>query len=163
MSKKPEPGKKFKYGLDTVLKVRAIREKQEQERFGERKRELLTEQEREEIIKTKRIESQDELRGRLKKTEEIKDFQDVIRRQAHLEVLKKNLDQQIEKVIEATENLERQRQKLVVAMKDKKVMQKHKYRKLQEYNLEMNRLETKFLDEIGTMRFVRDKLMEKED
>ena len=40
MARKVKAGK-FKYGLETVLKVRGIREKKEQEKFAEKNREYL--------------------------------------------------------------------------------------------------------------------------
>ncbi len=153
---KPKPGKKFKYGLESVLKVRAIKEKKEQEKFADKKREYLTEKEREEEIEKNKKTKEGELRGVFKKGA-ISDFAKVLRRKAHLEVLKDDLDKQIEKVIEASKLLEEQRAYLIEAMKDKKVMEKHKERKLDEYKKIMQALETKFLDEIATSRFKHEK------
>ncbi len=76
-----------------------------------------------------------------------------MRRRAHLDVLKNDLDEQIEKVIESSRLLEEQRARLVESVKDKKIMEKHKERKLDEYNKLMNSLEAKFMDEIATQRF----------
>jgi flagellar FliJ protein len=153
---KPKPGKKFKYGLESVLKVRAIKEKKEQEKFADKKREYLTEKEREEQIERNKKTKEGELRGVFKKGA-ISDFAKVLRRKAHLEVLKDDLDKQIEKVIEASKLLEEQRAYLIEAMKDKKVMEKHKEKKLDEYKKIMQALETKFLDEIATARFKPEK------
>ena len=50
MAKKPKPGKKFKYQLESVLKVRAIKEKKEQEKFADKKREYITEKENKNLI-----------------------------------------------------------------------------------------------------------------
>ncbi|MBN2058472.1 MAG: flagellar FliJ family protein [Candidatus Saganbacteria bacterium] len=149
---KPKPGKKFKYDLESVLKVRAIREKQEQEKFAEEQRNYMTEKEREEQIEKKKLSKEDELRGVFKKGP-ISDFSRVLQRKAHLEVLKDDLDKQVEKVIEASKQLEEQRAKLISSMKDKKIMEKHKEKKLKEYDKMMLDLETKFLDEIATERF----------
>ncbi len=76
-----------------------------------------------------------------------------MRRRSHLDVLKDNLDEQIEKVIEANRLLEEQRSKLIEAVKDKKIMEKHREKKLDQYNKLMNDLESKFMDEIATQRF----------
>lgn len=153
---KPKPGKKFKYGLTSVLKVRAIKEKKEQEKFAEKKRSYMTEKKKEEEIEEDKKSKQGELRGAFKKGP-ISDFSKVLQRKAHLEVLKDDLDKQIENVIEASKLLEEQRAHLITAMKDKKVMEKHKERKLEEYKKIMNALETKFLDEIATERFKPEK------
>lgn len=149
---KPKAGKKFNYGLETVLKVRGIREKKEQEKFAEKKRDYLKEKEIEEEIKEEKKGKEEELRGVFRRGP-ISDFAKVMRRRAHLDVLKDDLDEQVEKVIEASKLLEVQRAQLVEAMKDKKIMEKHKERKLDEYNKIMQDLELKFMDEIATQRF----------
>jgi flagellar protein FliJ len=152
----PKPGKKFKYDLESVLKVRGIREKREQEKFAEKNREFLEQKRKEEEIKTEKRGKEAELRDVFRRGP-ISNFEKVLRRKAHLEVLKDNLDDQVEKVIEASKNLEEQRARLVAAMKDKKIMEKHRERKLDEYKKVMQDLEMKFMDEIATQRFGHEK------
>lgn len=153
---KPAPGKKFKYDLEAVLKVRGIREKKEQEKFAEKKREFLKEKRKEEAIKEEKHTREEELRGVFRRGP-ISDFEKVLRRKAHLEVLKDDLDEQVEKVIEASKLLEEQRAHLVEAMKGKKIMEKHRERKFDEYTKIMQNLELKFMDEIATQRFKHGK------
>ncbi|MFH1077634.1 MAG: flagellar FliJ family protein [Pseudomonadota bacterium] len=153
---KPKPGKKFNYDLETVLKVRGIREKKEQEKFAEKKREYNTEKQKEEAITEEKKGKEEELRGVFKRGP-ISDFEKVLRRRSHLDVLKDDLDKQVEKVIEASKLLEEQRARLVESMKDKKIMEKHKEKKFDEYNKIMQDMEVKFLDEIATERFRHEK------
>ncbi len=153
---KPKPGKRFKYDLESVLKVRGIKEKKEQEKFADKKRGYNKEKKREDDIKEDKHGKEGELRGVFEKGP-ISDFSKVLTRKAHLEVLKDDLDKQVEKVIEASKLLEEQRAHLIDAMKNKKVIEKHKERKLDEYNKLMIQLETKFLDEISTERFQKEK------
>lgn len=153
---KPKPGKRFAYDLETVLKVRGIREKKEQEKFAEKKREYLTEKQKEEALKEEKKGKEEELRGVFRRGP-ISDFEKVLRRRSHLEVLKDDLDEQVEKVIEASKILEEQRARLVESMKDKKIMEKHKERKFDEYKKIMQELELKFMDEIATERFKHEK------
>ena len=47
MAKEVKPGKKFDYPLETVLKVKKIKEKKEQEKFAESQREYYLEKQRE--------------------------------------------------------------------------------------------------------------------
>jgi len=156
MARKPRPGKKFKYDLESVLKVRAIKEKKEQEKFAEKKRSYLTEKEKEEAIEQEKKTKEEELRGVFRKGP-ISDFAKVMRRRSHLDVLKDDLDEQVEKVIEASKLLEEQRARLIESMKDKKIMEKHKEKKLDEYKKIMQELEIKFMDEIATERFKHEK------
>ncbi|MGB9612839.1 MAG: flagellar export protein FliJ [Candidatus Margulisiibacteriota bacterium] len=153
---KPAPGKKFRYDLEAVLKVRGIREKKEQEKFAEKKREYLKEKEKEEAIEKEKKGKEEELR-KIFRRGPISDFEKVLRRRAHLDVLKDDLDEQVERVIEASRILEEQRARLVEAMKDKKIMEKHKERKFEEYKKIMQELELKFMDEIATQRFKHEK------
>jgi flagellar export protein FliJ len=148
----PKPGKKFKYDLDSVLKVRGIREKKEQEKFAEKQQEYLTEKQKEEQIKEEKQGKEAELRNVFKKGP-ISDFDKVLRRKAHLEVLKGDLDQQIQKVLDSSKQLEEQRAHLVEAMKNKKIMETHREHKLDDYNKVMRDLDMKFMDEIATQRF----------
>ena len=155
MARKPKPGK-FKYGLQTVLKVRGIKEKKEQEKFAEKHREYLKEKKREEEIEEEKAERKEELKGIIKKGP-ISDFAKLLRRRAHLGKLKEDLDQQIERVIDASAKLENQRAMLIQAMKDRKLIEKHKEHRFEEYKKLMQDLEIKFLDEIATERYRHEK------
>ncbi len=148
-----KPGK-FKYNLETVLKVRGIKEKKEKERFAEKQKAYLTEKQREEQMEENKREKEGELKSIIKKGP-ISHFEKVLRRHAHLGVLKKDIDDQIEKVIDASQKLEDQRAKLIESMKDRKVIEKNKEHRLDEYKEMMKQLEIKFLDEIATQRFKR--------
>jgi len=156
MSRAPKPGKKFKYDLAAVLKVREIHEKKEQEKFADKNRVYLEEKMREEAIKENKLGKEEELRNIFKRGP-ISDFAKVMRRRAHLDVLKDDLDHQVEKVIDASRLLEEQRARLVESMKDKKIMEKHREKKLGEFNKLMQGLELKFMDEIATQRFKHEK------
>jgi len=153
---KQQPGKRFKYDLESVLKVRAIKEKKEQEKFADKQRKYLEEKQREAAIEAEKKGKEEELRGVFKKGP-ISDFAKVLRRRSHLDVLRDDLDKQVEKVIDASKLLEEQRARLVASMKDKKIMEKHKEKKLDEYKKLMQELEIKFMDEIATVRFKREK------
>ncbi|MFA5839374.1 MAG: flagellar FliJ family protein [Candidatus Margulisiibacteriota bacterium] len=156
MAKEPKAGKRFNYDLQSVLKVRAIKEKKEKEKFAEKQQAYMTEKQKEEAIKQDKIDKENDLRQVFGRGQ-ITDFSKVLSRKAHLEVLKDDLDKQVDKVIEASKKLEEQRAKLIISVKDKKIMEKHKEKKLDEYNKLMNDLETKFLDEIATERFKTEK------
>jgi len=161
MAKEIKPGKKFNYGLEAVLKVRGIKEKKEQERFAEKKRAYLTEKEKEEALKEKKRGEEQEIREAFRN--KISDFEKVLRRHSHLGVLKGEIENQVEKVIETSRQLEDQREKLLTSMKDKKIIEKDKEKKLGQYTKAMQDLEMKFLDEIATERFMHEKLERRED
>lgn len=152
MARRAKPGKKFVYGLETVLKVRGIKEKKEQEKFATKQREYLTEKDKEEQIRTSKHGEEEVIRETFRKGP-ISNFEKVLRRHAHVGRLKEDLDKQIEEVIKASQKLEEQREHLITAMKDKKIMEKNKENRFKEYQKAMQQLEIKFLDEIATERF----------
>ena len=151
---KEQTGGRFIYPLETVLKVRGIKERKEKERFAEKERDYNTEKEKEEKLEAEKSNKEGELKSIIKKGP-ISQFEKVLRRHAHLGVLKKDIDDQIEKVIDASKKLEAQRSKLIESMKDRKIIEKNKEHKLDEYKEVMKNLEIKFLDEIATERFKR--------
>jgi flagellar FliJ protein len=155
VAKKPKPGK-FKYDLETVLKVRGIKETKEKEKFADRQREYMTEKEKEELLEAQKESRTEELKGIMKKGP-ISDFAKILRRKAHLGKLKEDLDSQVEKVIDASAKLEDQRSKLIESMKDRKLIEKHKEHRFDDYKKLMQDLEIKFLDEIATERFRHEK------
>jgi len=148
-----KPGR-FKYNLETVLKVRGIKEKKEKERFAEKQKDYLTEKQKEDQLEEQKKEKEGELKHIIKKGP-ISEFEKVMRRHAHLGVLRKDIDVQIEKVIDASKKLETQRAKLIDSMKDRKIIEKNKEHRMDEYKQMMKDLEIKFLDEIATQRFKR--------
>jgi flagellar FliJ protein len=156
MPKDPKPGKVFKYGLETVLKVREIKEKKEQEKFAERKRKYLEEKEREEQLKEKQRQRRNELKN-IMRGGFIDDMAGVIRRKAHLGVLKEDISKQVDKVLSASRELDKQRSLLIEAMKGKKIIQKDRERKYEQYQKMMQKLEMNFLDEVATERFTHEK------
>lgn len=156
MAKKAQAGKKFKYGLEAVLKVREIKEVKEQEKFAHKQRKFIEEKKKEDVIRDKKLGEEDGIRKVFKKGP-ISDFEKVMRRHAHLGILKQDLDKQIDHVIKASKKLEEQRTNLVSAMKDKQIIEKNKENRFKEYQKAMQTLEIKFLDEIATERFRHEK------
>lgn len=154
MAREIKPGKKFKYDLEPVLKVRKIRERQEQEEFSKRQRDFLTEQEKQEKIEAEKRAREGELRTILRKGP-ISDFERILRRKHHLGVLKEEKDKQVEKTLAANKKMEEQREKLIVSMKDRKLIDRHKEHRFKRYKEVMNQLEGKVIDEIAVIRHAR--------
>ncbi|MCX5726293.1 MAG: flagellar FliJ family protein [Candidatus Saganbacteria bacterium] len=108
------------------------------------------------FIERQREQRRDELRTIMKRGP-ISDFAKVMRRKAHLGKLREDLDVQIEKVVEASQKLEEQRAHLIESMKEKKIIEKHKGQRFDEYKKAMEKIEMKFMDEIATQRFKHEK------
>jgi len=156
MAREIKAGKKFKYPLESVLKVKAIREKKEQEKFAQRQKEYYEEKVMEEKIEEDKKTHSEEFKQMFGKGK-ISDFNRVLQRRQHLNILKEELDNQIEKVVQASHKLEKQREKLLDTMKDRQIIEKDKEHKLDQYREAVKQMEIKFLDEIATLRFQREK------
>ncbi len=157
----PQKGKRFRYNLETVLKVRGIHEKAEQEKFSEADKKLQEEAEKERKIKDFQTEKYYELRDAM--SGEISNFQAVLMRKSHLDLLKQKVEDQEQLRVQAEQEKEIQREKLVQAMKEKKIIEKDKDKKNVLWKRWREKEQNKFLDDIATVRFEhqrRDKLDE---
>jgi len=154
MAKKPKKSKRFKYNLETVLKYRQIRETQEQEKFTKARKKYESELEKEEKIKKFQKEKYLELAEKMSAGHVI-DFQQVLMRRSHLDDLKGKVIEQEKSREEAEKKKEEQREELVKAVKDRKIMDKDKEKKRDAWKDLIKKEEGKFLDEIASIGFVR--------
>jgi flagellar protein FliJ len=156
MAYQPKKSKSYKYNLESVLKVRKIRELQQKEVLSRAEKKLLEELKREnEIVAAQQIQ-----RNALRKdyTGEIGNFQQVLLRQHHLEKLKIDKDKQEKVRLEAENKRDKEKEMLVEAVKRKKIMEKDREKKKNLWKRFMNKEENKFIDEIATVRSTHNKL-----
>lgn len=73
--------------------------------------------------------------------------------QKHMLTLKDEIENQAERVRQCVQAMEEQREKLLQAVKDKKVIEKLEEYHFTEYSRQQRKKETKFLDDIATQRF----------
>jgi len=109
---KAHKSKRFNYHLKDVLKVRTIRERQEQDTFREAEKKLAREQQKEKEL----IETQENFYSELLScisSDKTTDMDDIKRRKAHLERLKEQVDAQIEVRKKAEKDRDTQRQTLL--------------------------------------------------
>ena len=156
MAHKAKKSKRFVYALDMLLKVRKIREKKAQEAYSQSLMALEEEKKKEEELKVFQNQSYQEL-YHLIASGEIKDVSEINRRKAHLEVLKVKVDEQIQKRIEAEKVCEEKKELLVQALKDRKIIEKDKEHKREAWKKLMDVESGKFLDDISSVKFVKDK------
>ncbi len=151
MTSKPKKTKRYRYNLETVLKVRKIHELQQKEVLIKAEQKLLEEQTKEQKI----IDEQSLHRGLLRKSYEgeIANFQHVMLRQYHLEKLKLDKEKQEHVRIDADKKRVEEQKKLLEAVKKKKVLEKDKEKKRVVWKRFNDREDMKFLDDIATSRF----------
>ena len=150
---KPQKSKRFRYPLETVLKVREIREKQALEAFQQ------AEQAYDEAIKKRdemrqiRDEHYQALRDLMSGKTPSTDVQEVILRQHHLTVLEVQLKEQDERVEAARQAMESAREALVASMIDRKIIDKDKEKTRESWRKLMDKSEGQFLDDIAIIGF----------
>lgn len=155
---KPEKSKKFKYKLNTLLRVREIKEKQEKDKLVELEQKLIEEIKKEEELKLLEKIKYDELRNMMSSGKTLPDTGIIQIRKRHIEVLKEKVLAQHEKVVAAEKERDFQREKLIQAIKEKKVIEKDKEKTKKAWIKLMNKEEAKFLDDIAGIRFNSQKI-----
>ncbi len=151
---KPKKSKRFEYQLESVLKVRHIYENQQKEKFKEAKAKQEEEEQKEKELKDFQNEKYGELRTKLGAGQTI-DFQEVQQRKGHLDVVKKQVEDQKVVVDKAQEKTEEERVELVKKVQDRRIMEINKEEKRDEWRKIMVKEDNKFLDEIATISFAR--------
>lgn len=152
---KAKKSKRFNYNLAAVLKVRELKEQQEKDRFSEAQQKLQEEERKEEEIKDFQRQKYNELRNIMDAGKTINNFQHILMRKSHLDIVKEQVAEQVKKREQAEDAKEEQREVLSKAMKDRKVIEKDKEKKKTAWKKLMDKEEGKFLDEISTIGYER--------
>ncbi len=161
MTKPPKKSKRFKYNLESALGFRELRESQEQDKFNTAEKKYKEELKKEEVMKAQERQEHQHLLGELSEGKTI-DFQQVMMRKAHLEQLKEKIVDQVTIREGAEEEKDIQREALVKAMKDKKILEEDKEKKRELWKKIMKKEDMKFLDEIASIAFSKRTREEKE-
>lgn len=142
----------FVFRLESVMNCRKAAEDKALTDFSDEKRDLEKERQQLDRIQEHKVSLIGQLRGMRKdglKADEIALFMDYIRQ------VQARLADQENVVRQAAERVSFKREALLAAVKDRKVMETLKARKLQEYIAESNKAEQKQMDETAIFRYVR--------
>lgn len=151
---KAKKEKRFTYPLETLLKVRDIREREEQNKFIEKEKQLAIEQKKEQEIKETEQKEYAHLLNLMAKGQ-LPDMNVIQLRKIHLETVREQVKQQIKKRETAEKNRDLQREKLSQAIKEKKIIEKDKEKTKDAWKKIMGKEEAKFLDDISSIGFVK--------
>lgn len=154
MAKQSGKKKTFNYNLETILRIREIHEKQQQEKFATAQLKHQQERKKEKELKDMQEKKYDELRDSIDRGATL-DFSDLVLRRLHLEKVAKDVEAQEKVRKKAYKKREQERNTLVEKVKDKKVIEKDKENKRADWQKEVKKEETKFIDDIATSRFSR--------
>jgi len=148
-------GKKFQYRLQKVLEFRERKVEQLQAELALAIRDRDTEVAMLNALSEKRQKAQKSLEGYLARGE----VAEVQQTNTFLENMTKKIESQNRIVSKMNESVELIRKKLVVASKEKKIMEKHKEKKHEEWKVEQAKIEAKNLDEMAGTIFRKNLAM----
>jgi flagellar protein FliJ len=144
--------KRFVYSLEALLKVRKIREKQEQEKFQKAEEKVLEEKRKEdELIETQNqafLELQDLMTG-----DNFPGMNIIQLRKHQLDTLKEEVQKQKEVREEAEKARDEQREKLNQALKERKIIEKDREKTREKWKKIMEKEDIKFLDDIASINY----------
>jgi len=149
--------KKFQYRLEKVLDFRTRKVETLQAELALAIRDRDTEVAMLNALSEKRQKAQKSLEGYLSRGE----VAEVQQTNTFLENMAKKIESQNKVVSKMNESVELIRKKLVVASKEKKIMEKHKEKKHEEWKVEEAKLEAKRLDEMAGTIFRKNLAMKK--
>ncbi len=150
---KAKKAKRFRYQLETVLKVRNIRERQAQEAFQSAERAYLEAVEKEKKIKAYEQEKYTELRDIMSGKTTVTDVQMVVIRKAHLDRVHDDVLQHESATKEAEQTKEARRDDLIAAVKNRKIIEKDRAKTRESWRKIMDKEDGKFLDDIAVIGF----------
>ena len=140
--------KNYKFSLESVLEVRSNEEQNVLEDFVVAQNALTEEED-----KKKRLDN--ELKRCLRKRSFIKNVQTLVMDNLYKNDLEAKINLQGAVVEEKKVELEKVRERLVIAQKDRKVMEKLKEKDLEEYTAEIMKENQKELDDFAILGFKR--------
>jgi len=146
---------KFQYRLEKVLDFRTRKVETLQAELALAIRDRDTEVAMLNALSEKRQKAQKSLEGYLARG----DVAEVQQTNSFLENMANKIESQSKMVAKMNENVELIRKKLVVASKEKKIMEKHKEKKHEEWKLEQAKIEAKKLDEMAGTIFRKNLAM----
>ncbi len=160
---KQEKSKRFVYNLKTLLWVREMRERQQQEKFNESQRKLAEELRKEEEIKEKQNQRYDELKALMSPGAVIENFHMVLVRQSHLEIMKVDVAAQVEETQKADTQMQEERERLIKAARETKIIDTDREHKKVAWKKMKDKADGKFLDEIATIGYERRRRQKAEE
>ncbi len=148
---KPKKSKRFTYNLEAVLRVKMIRERQEKDKFHDAEKRVLEEQAKLEDLKVQQKHQYTTLLEMM--SGQVANLDKITLRKYHLEAMKEKIADQETVCTQAEEKKESQRQELLRAVKEKKIMDKDKEKKKHAWKRLMDKEDGKFLDDISTIGY----------
>ncbi|MEK9657644.1 MAG: flagellar FliJ family protein [bacterium] len=153
---KAKKARRFEYQMEALLKVRGIRKKQEQDKFEKSEEALREEQKKEQALIDQEEAAYADLLQKMD-SDRFPGVHFIQHRKAYIEVMKGKIVEQAKVRVEAEKARDEQREKLITAVKEEKVIEKDKENTREAWYKLMMKEEGKFLDEIAVIGFEHKK------
>jgi flagellar FliJ protein len=142
--------KLFRYPMQSVLDYRKDVEEEEKQKFAEALKEYLQQKEIlndfEQKLNDAFLVKADSSKHRVYELKNLSQY---------IQYLKEKKDIQEQLVMETEREMEVRRQELISAQKDRKIIEKHKEKSLNQYLSELNQAEQKTIDELALYSYMR--------
>tara|TARA_B100000427_G_scaffold168502_2_gene140054 strand:- start:2396 stop:2905 length:510 start_codon:yes stop_codon:yes gene_type:complete len=159
---KPKKGKRFVYSLKTLLNVRNIREKQQQEKFNAAEKKLH--EERLEEIKMKKEQSEHlSYVNELLSSSELPSMTTIGMHQEHVKRMEKRVKEQQGVVKKSEEKRDAEQKELIQKVKEKKIIEKDKEKTRGKWKKMMDKLDSEFMDELASIKFAAKMIADESD
>jgi flagellar FliJ protein len=145
---------RFRYRLQNILEIKEKMETQARQNFADARKALDQEEETLRMLHKKQAALEQEA---VELRSGILDFHDISDNHMARQLNEQAISAQVIRVRRAEANLERMRQALEDAIKDRKIYEKLREKAFDEYMLEENRAESKVIDELTTYTYGQKK------
>tara|TARA_Y100000741_G_C18153529_1_gene518229 strand:- start:342 stop:854 length:513 start_codon:yes stop_codon:yes gene_type:complete len=149
---KPKKGKRFIYSLKTLLNVRSIREKQQQEKFNAAEKKLHEERIEEKKMKVEQNEHLNYVNNLLS-SNQLPSMTTIQMHQEHVKRMEEKVKNQEAIVQKSKEKRDEEQQELIQKVKEKKIIEKDKEKTRVRWKKMMDKLDSEFLDELASIKF----------
>ena len=150
--------KKFEFRLQRIMEVKEEIEKQKERDFAIAKRKALEEEYKLSEIKIQYENCWKDIEN--KTSQQTVDTSEIRQYYQYLQKLEGDIERQFICLQETNAEVEKRRDILIEATKERKILENLKGRKLASYQEELNRVEQNFFDEIAGNQYIREKRAE---
>jgi len=143
---------KFQFRLQRVLDIRKKKEEERERELAQLKTLLIQAEEFLDELKEESFKISERM-GYMQGGQQSLNMEELLLYYDYLEHLRNNILYQIQTIKDIIVNIERKREELIEASKERKIIEKLKENQYQKFKECVERWETKLIDEMGTVNF----------
>ena len=144
---------KFTFKLEKVLDLRKRKEQERERELANLKELLMRAEAFLEELKKEAVKISGKMSALQGESKERLDIKELLRYYDYLEGLRKNISLQITQIKKLITDIEKKREELIQASKERKIIEKLKDNQYKKFKKTLDAWEQKFLDEVGTAHY----------